>query len=502
MKNEIQGPFANLKGCNTEINLTAILERMLQGRRGLLLNGFNVKENLKLFFDAFNIQLTKDRKEVEHDVLHMAPHKDKVLVNFVQAKSQLNVPWTEKNALENARAVIKKACDQGAVDVETFSDIASFFLTEDQFKLIDMSFTITMSDLSQVPETDLCLNCRGLYVYDEDRGRETTASMDYNSSELKTIFKQPAEQESATSESEEIFEILAAIYAGGGSLVKLKSAKEKFKSENFSLQKADKVMQKVMSADQPLDKTTARRLNNVKPGVDRKWISRNLNIKLSPDQTNLYNSRIGLNNGYCMIGGHGTGKTMMIQLEVSRAVQIHTENGIKAKITVVVWEMKAKALLESYKRFADNLDHSEEVEVKFLNKEALCQETGVEYEGRDTTSIINDVNMSLSQNKDVATYLFIDEIEVENPGMSDLDDLIGKTPFCLGGDIFPWSDLEPHQVRLVVAATTDSQDLAKLVNINETDEKSQPEVKLLDKPSYPQDYNSGDFKNLAICFYH
>ena len=316
MKNEIQGPFANLKGRNTENNLTARLERMLQGRRGLLLNGFNVKENLKLFFDAFNIQLTKDRKEIEHDVLHMAPHKDKVLVNFVQAKSQLNVPWTEKNALENARAVIKKACEQGAVDVETFSDIASFFLTEDQFKLIDMSFTITMSDLSQVPETDLCLNCRGLYVYDEDRGRETTASMDYNSSELKTIFKQPAEQESATSESEEIFEILAAIYAGGGSLVKLKSAKEKFKSENFSLQKADKVMQKVMSADQPLDKTTARRLNNVKPGVGRKWISRNLNIKLSPAQTNLYNSRIGLNNGYCMIGGHGTGKTMMILASV------------------------------------------------------------------------------------------------------------------------------------------------------------------------------------------
>ena len=166
MEKEITGPFANLKGRNTENNLTARLEQILQGRPGLLLNGFNVKENLKLFFNAFNIKLTKQRKEIEHDVLHMAPHRDKVLVNFVQAKSQLNVPWTEKNALENARAVIKKACDQGAVDVETFSEIASYFLTEDQFKLIDMNFNITMSDLSQVPETDLCLNCREVFVYD------------------------------------------------------------------------------------------------------------------------------------------------------------------------------------------------------------------------------------------------------------------------------------------------------------------------------------------------
>merc|ERR1712016_318493 len=99
-----------------------------------------------------------------------------------------------------------------------------------------------------------------------------------------------------------------------------------------------------------------------------------MKLKLSPAQSNLYNSRLGLNNGYCMIGGHGTGKTMMIQLEVSRAVQLHTENGTKAKILVVVWEMKAKALLESYKRFAETINNSAEVELVFLNKEAVCQQ--------------------------------------------------------------------------------------------------------------------------------
>ena len=325
MQKEIHGPFANMVGRNAENKLTAKLEEMLQGRRGLLLNGFNVKENLKLFFDAFNIKLARDRKEIEHDVLHIAPHKDQVLINFVQAKSQLNVPWTEVKAVENARKVIEKACSQGVADVETFSDLASHFLTEDQFKLIKMSFNITMSDLSQLPETELCLSCRDAHVYDEDKGKGKGAT--YNTSQMRALFGQPDTQEAATPETDEVFQILSAIYAGGGSLVKLKCPKEKYKQENFYLNKADKVMQKTMSAGQPLDKTTSRPLNNVKPGVDNKWISRNLNIKLSPAQNNLYNSGIGLNSGYCMIGGHGTGKTMMIQLEVSRAARLHTDNG-------------------------------------------------------------------------------------------------------------------------------------------------------------------------------
>ena len=470
MKNEIHGIFANMKGRNSENNLTAKLEQVLQGRRGLLLNGFNVKENLKLFFAAFNIKLRKERKEIEHDVLHIAPHKDKVLVNFVQAKSQLNVPWTEVNAVENARRVIEKACSQGVVDVETFSDLASYFLTDDQFKMINMNFNITMSDLSQLPETELCVNCREAFVYDEDKGKENGAT--YNSDHLLTLFRQPNKQEAATPETEEVFMVLSAIYAGGGSLVKLKCPKEKYKKETFYLKQTDKVMKKTMTVEgKPLDKTSEKNLNNVKLGVENRWISRNANIKLSPAQSNLYNSGIGLETGYCMIGGHGTGKTMMIQLEVSRAARLHTDEGTKAQIIVVVWEMKAKELFESYKRFAVNINHSSEVELKFLNKEALCQETQVEYERRDTTSIINDVIKKLSETKDRAVYLFIDEIEVENPGMADLKDLIGKTPFCLGGEIFPWSNLEPLQVRLVVAVTTDSQDLAKLVEVDEADEQ-------------------------------
>ena len=57
MQEEIQGILANMVGRNTENNVTAILERLVGTRPGLLLNGFNVRENLKLFFDAFNIKL-------------------------------------------------------------------------------------------------------------------------------------------------------------------------------------------------------------------------------------------------------------------------------------------------------------------------------------------------------------------------------------------------------------------------------------------------------------
>ena len=102
-----------------------------------------------------------------------------------------------------------------------------------------------------------------------------------------------------------------------------------------------------------------------------------------------------------MIGGHGTGKSMMIQLEVTRAARLHTEEGTKAAIYVVVWEMKAKELLESYKRFAETITHSTEVELRFMNKEALCNETQVEFEGRGTTSIINNIVRHLSGNKAV-----------------------------------------------------------------------------------------------------
>ena len=104
----------------------------------------------------------------------------------------------------------------------------------------------------------------------------------YNTEELQSLFGQPAEQEPGTTQAEDVFILLSTIYAGGGSLVKLKSPKEKYEQESFYLDKVDQKMQTMFSAA------------DVKSAQEAKWISRNMNLKLSPAQNNLYNSRIGL----------------------------------------------------------------------------------------------------------------------------------------------------------------------------------------------------------------
>ena len=91
--------------------------------------------------------------------------------------------------------------------------------------MLNMNFNITMSDLRNIPETEICADCRKTYVFEEDRGKEEGNK--YNMEELQTLFGQPAQQEPSTSEAENVFILLSSIYAGGGSLVKLKSSKEK-----------------------------------------------------------------------------------------------------------------------------------------------------------------------------------------------------------------------------------------------------------------------------------
>ena len=471
MQNEIQGIFSNMVGRNSENNLAGVFEVLLRNRRGILFNGFKMKENLKLFFDAFNIKLPqvrskgsyKERKEVEHDILHMAPSKDKVQVSFVQAKSKLNLPWTK----ENIPKLIETASIQLVSDIEAFTELATHFLTEEQFKMITFNANISMPGLTHLNERDLCSNCRKTFVYDEDKGKDGGAK--YTFSQLKALFGQHSRQEAATPEADELFLLLSTIYAGGGSLVKLRYSTEKYEQENFYLEQVTRTMQETMRGDECLDKTMERTLHRVKTKVARKWISRNKNVKLSPTQNNLYQSGIGLKSGYCMIGGHGTGKTMMIQLEASRAARHHTDAKTDALIIMVVWEMKAKELLESYKRFEADIDCSRKVELRVMNKEELCQYTGVAYQGRDTTAIINDVNKKLSERNNIDTYLLIDEMEVENPGVPDVKDLVGKAPFYLGDVIFPWSNLDPLKVHLIASVTADNQDLARLVDIQDTD---------------------------------
>ena len=66
--------------------------------------------------------------------------------------------------------------------------------------MISFQFNITMSDLSGIPESDICPTCRETYVFEEDKGKGGGAR--YTSDDLRALFKQPEPQEAATPEAE------------------------------------------------------------------------------------------------------------------------------------------------------------------------------------------------------------------------------------------------------------------------------------------------------------
>ena len=483
LQDEIGGILAVMRGRNSENDLANTLELLLKRRKGVLLSGFQVKKYLKSFYDAFGIKLkdkvtekgSKKMQDVEHDSIFITPHKNRVRVSFVQAKSQLNLPWTsEKERIDNVNSVMNKACQQGMVDIKTFADMVSHFLTEEQFKLIDFHFTITISDLTCVPESIACAKSRKFYVYEEDKGKTGPC---YTFSELQTLFGDPnSQQEPITAEVDDLYNLLASIYVGGGSLISLKTLEEGFKATEFYMGGVTQSMQKAMKGEKKLDSSIEKSIEKIRDIVPSKWIARNKNIRLSPSQNNIYKSGIGLKGGYSLIGGHGSGKTQMIQLEVSRAAQMHDDQDTPANIYIVVWEMKAQALLKDYEIFQKKIRRSGEVKIHVHNKESICHLTSVQFKGKDTTSIINEVCKRLTEIHDgFDTYLQIDEIEVENPGVSTAKELIGKAPFELNGQIYSWTNLEPSKVHLIAAATSDSQDLVKIAQLSALEIKEMEE---------------------------
>ena len=79
----------------------------------------------------------------------------------------------------------------------------------------------------------------------------------------------------------------------------------------------------------------------------------------------------------------------------------------------------------------------------------------------------------------VKTCLMFDEVVVENPGISSPEELLGKVPFVLDNEVFPWSKLDCHGVKLMVCANPESQDLVLIQNLEdekiESLKKSKPE---------------------------
>ena len=86
---------------------------------------------------------------------------------------------------------------------------------------------------------------------------------------------------------------------------------------------------------------------------------------------------------------------------------------------------------------------------------------------RDTTSVINDLCETLTDKNDGKICCYMDEVIIENPRSSSPEDLLGKVPFLLDGDVFPWSELDSHGVNLIVCVNPESKDLALLHNIDQ-----------------------------------
>ena len=474
IKQEILGIAGNLIGRQSENELTETMEVLHKGKPGLLLQGFKVKKYLRKFFDNFNIKLKtklskvkggnngqkqqRDITEIDHDVLFVEPKEDNVEVMFVQAKAQLNIPsWTEvPEKIKSVSDIMRTACGQAIVDIETFSSVASYLLTKEQFDIINFTIRITMSNLDDIPEEDICQSCRSKYVFEQEKS--------YQMTNLRELFNAEPPKKTTSSNATEVFKLLTAVYVGGGSLVELRHRSDQHREEKKHMEMVEKDMKKALNDEQ------------TKPNISNRWISRNL--KLGPEQFNVYRSKQGLQNGYALIGAHGSGKTILLKLETQRVIEKHVQQQTEATIYLAIWERKAEDLIAAYKDFERHLIRPGTITIKVVTKEELCQLTSVSHKDLDTTSVINNICQNLSaQDRHTDTYLFIDEIQVENPSCTRAEDLIGKAPFMLRGKLYPWSNLEPHGVHLIASVTPDNQDLVKLLDLKEADVTNMEKLK-------------------------
>merc|ERR1719233_2807400 len=127
--------------------------------------------------------------------------------------------------------------------------------------------------------------------------------------------------------------------------------------------------------------------------------------------------------------------------------------------------MKATSLLKHYQSFVSDLEKKDNVKVRVLNLKEICSQHSILYENRSTTNVINDLCKTLSEKMEVKTRLFFDEVVVENPGISSPEDLLGKVPFVLDNEVFPWSELDSNGVNLMVCVNPESQCLVLLQNL-------------------------------------
>ena len=118
-----------MRGQKSEKNLVPLLQSHLNvdGTPGLLLSGYRVFSSLKNLLKSYNIKLNSSPNEntqQEHDLITVIPDKDRVRVNFTQAKATLQLPWPhEGDRTGTVISACKKAFSQIIKDLDTFMQL-------------------------------------------------------------------------------------------------------------------------------------------------------------------------------------------------------------------------------------------------------------------------------------------------------------------------------------------------------------------------------------------
>jgi len=433
--------LANMRGQKSENNIVSLLQSQLDvdGAPSLLISSYKVFTSLKNLLKSYNIKLKRslnDNKQQEHDIVTFVPVDHRVRAHFTQAKTTVKIPWPhEGDRTANIVSSCKKAFSQIIGDLETFQQLMEFFLTKEQFEKIDLNFSVSVTSLDDVPEEDICKKCRK-YIYEESKV--------YSPSEEREVFGNN-DFIPPTEDCLEIFKTLSTLYVGGASIVELKAPKDGYFEEVKRMNLVCQGMKELISQEgQCKDEMITM-------------------VKLGPEQNSIFMSKL---QSFTVIAPWGGGKTMLLELELRRTISDHNKSKEPVHIFLVVYEMKATSLLKHYQSVVDDLEKKNNIKVKVMNLADICNELSIQYENRSTTSVINDLCETLSEEVKGKTYLFLDEVVVENPEISSPEELLGKIPFVLDNDVFPWSELDSNGVNLMVCVNPESQDLVQLQSLD------------------------------------
>ena len=160
-----------------------------------------------------------------------------------------------------------------------------------------------------------------------------------------------------TEDALNIFKTLSTLYVGGASIVELKTPKEGYFEE--------------------MKRMELLKQGNVQGSAEMKKL-----IKLGPDQNNIFMSEIGLNESYAVIAPWGGGKSILLELKLSRVVKIYDGTKEPVKIFLVVYEMKATNLLKQYQTFVKYLERIEPIQIHVMNLKEICKQNLVQHENR------------------------------------------------------------------------------------------------------------------------